>query len=194
MADHSPGGGPDAPRRLGRRATPSWWPMSLEALADADSELAALQMGPGQHAERLDRALVELVPSSPAAICSNCWCRAGQPEWQARSQSRRAGQGLRPGGAGNAAHTPEVRPSGPSPWRLMGVRRRAPAGGEQACRVWSCTCARQLERHLLNRTAGPRRQSLAGPPCGHRAPSGQGHQRPHGGGLGPRVAWTPWWR
>ena len=62
MADHSPGGGTDAPETTGQEGDSLLLVDESEALTDADSELRSLQMGPGQHAERLDRALVELVP------------------------------------------------------------------------------------------------------------------------------------
>lgn len=63
MADHSPGGGPEASEvTTAQEGDSLLLAEESEALADADSELRSLQMGPGQHAERLDRALVELVP------------------------------------------------------------------------------------------------------------------------------------
>ena len=50
MADQSPGGGPEAPETTGEEGDTLLMVDESEALADADSELRALQMGPGQHA------------------------------------------------------------------------------------------------------------------------------------------------
>jgi 23S rRNA pseudouridine1911/1915/1917 synthase len=163
--------------------------------AGAEAELRQLVLPAELHGQRLDRALAALVPEF-----SRNYLRQLIEAGAARIQGAPAAKPARKVRAGDRLAI-ELRPTPmsqafvPQPMALAVVYEDEhlavidkPAGlvVHPAPGNWSGT----LLNGLLARDAAAAQSAARR----HRAPAGQGHQRPDGGGAHARRPWTRWWR